>query len=78
MTQSEKFDPEGKFIRRYVPELARLANRQVHSPWLMSRSAQEAAGVIIGRDYPLPIVDHARARADTLARYSAITKPAWP
>jgi deoxyribodipyrimidine photolyase len=34
--------------------------------------------VIIGRDYPLPIVDHARARADTLARYSAITKPAWP
>ena len=78
VTQSEKFDPEGKFIRRYVPELARLANRQVHSPWLMSRSAQEAAGVIIGRDYPLPIVDHARARADTLARYSAITKPAWP
>lgn len=78
VTQSEKFDPDGKFIRRYVPELASLANRQIHSPWLMSRSAQEAAGVIIGRDYPLPIVDHARARADTLARYSMITKPAWP
>jgi deoxyribodipyrimidine photo-lyase len=78
VTQSEKFDPEGKFIRRYVPELAGLANRHIHSPWLMSRSEQEAAGVIIGRDYPSPMVDHARARADTLARYSVITKPAWP
>ena len=78
VTQSEKFDPEGKFIRRYVPELASLANRHIHSPWLMSPSEQEAAGVIIGRDYPLPMVDHARARADTLARYSVITKPAWP
>ena len=58
VTQSEKFDPEGKFIRRYVPELASLASRHIHSPWLMSRSEQEAAGVIIGRDYPLPMVGH--------------------
>ena len=78
VTQSEKFDPEGKFIRRYVPELTGVANRYIHSPWLISRSEQEAAGVIIGRDYPLPMVDHARARADTLARYSVIRKPAWP
>ena len=78
ITQSEKFDPEGKFIRRYVPELASLAKRHIHSPWLMSPSEQEAAGLVIGRDYPLPMVDHARARADTLARYSVITKPVWP
>lgn len=78
VTQSERFDPEGGFIRRHVPEPARVTNRQIHSPWLMSRSDQEAAGVIIGRDYPLPLVDHARARADTLARYSVIRRPARP
>ena len=72
VTQSERFDPDGRFIRRHVPELASLSNTQIHSPWLMRRSEQAAVGVIIGRDYPMPIVEHARARAETLARYSAI------
>jgi deoxyribodipyrimidine photo-lyase len=78
VTQSEKFDPDGKFIRRYVPELAGLANRHIHAPWQMSQHEQEALGVIIGRDYPAPIVDHARAREDTLARYAIVRKPALP
>ena len=75
VTQSERFDPEGKFIRRYVPELAKVPNKYIHAPWLMGRVEQEAIGLIIGRNYPAPIVDHATARASTLARY-AVVKPA--
>ena len=74
VTQSEKFDPEGKFIRRYVPELAKVANKYIHAPWLMSRAEQEACGVVIGRNYPGPVVDHARARETTLARYAVVRK----
>lgn len=74
VTQSEKFDPEGKFIRRYVPELAAVPNKYIHAPWLMGRIEQEALGVIIGRHYPGPIVDHAEARAETLARYAVVKK----
>jgi deoxyribodipyrimidine photo-lyase len=69
VTQSEKFDPEGKFIRRYVPELAGVPNKYIHAPWQMGRIEQEALGVVIGRDYPAPIVDHARPASETLARY---------
>jgi deoxyribodipyrimidine photo-lyase len=78
VTQSEKFDPEGAFIRRYVPELAGVPVRFIHAPWRMGRSEQEASGVLIGRDYPAPIVDHARAREETLARYAIVRKPASP
>jgi deoxyribodipyrimidine photo-lyase len=74
VTQSEKFDPEGKFIRRYLPELARVPNKYIHVPWLMGRIEQEALGVLIGRDYPGPIVDHASARDQTLARYAVVKK----
>ena len=74
VTQSEKFDPEGKFIRRYVPELAKVPLKYLHAPWTMSREMQEALGVIIGRDYPAPIVDHGTARAETLARYAVVKK----
>jgi deoxyribodipyrimidine photo-lyase len=75
LAQSERFDPDGKFIRRYVPELANVTNKYIHAPWLMGRIEQESCGVVIGRDYPPPIVDHAAARAKTLARY-AVVKPA--
>lgn len=69
VTQSEKFDSEGKFIRRYVPELAKIADKRIHAPWLMSDEEQTQCGVQIGVDYPAPIVDHALARERTLARY---------
>ena len=78
VTQSEKFDPEARFIRRYVPELAKLPDKHIHSPWRMSQREQEALGVVIGRDYPMPIVDHARAREKTLARYAVVRKPSFP
>jgi deoxyribodipyrimidine photo-lyase len=72
--QSEKFDPEGKFIRRYVPALAKLNNKAIHAPWLAKPMELEEAGLVLGRDYPKPIVDHAEARALTLERYAVVKK----
>jgi deoxyribodipyrimidine photo-lyase len=72
VTQSEKFDAEGRFIRRYVPELAAVPQKHIHAPWNMSAAEQAASGVRIGRDYPAPVVDHAAARERTLARFKAI------
>ena len=69
VTQSEKFDPEGRFIRRYLPELAAVPDRFIHAPWKMTPEQQAGCGVIVGRDYPLPRVDHGAARARTLALY---------
>jgi deoxyribodipyrimidine photo-lyase len=70
VTQSEKFDAGGRFIRRYVPELANVPDRFVHAPWRMSPSEQVASGCVIGRDYPPPLVDHAKERKVTLERYA--------
>lgn len=72
--QSEKFDPEGKFIRRYLPQLAGLNNKAVHAPWTASQDALNAAGVELGGNYPQPVVEHARARARTLLRYGVVKK----
>jgi deoxyribodipyrimidine photo-lyase len=69
VTQSQKFDPDGRFIRRYLPELARVPDRHIHEPWRMDADQQRAAGVMIGADYPLPVVDHGQARQRTLARF---------
>ena len=73
-SQSEKFDPEGKFIRRYVPALTKLGPAAIHAPWLAKPMELEAAGLVLGRDYPLPIVDHAQARTLTLERYAVVKK----
>ena len=69
VTQSERFDPEGRFIRKYLPELERVPDRFIHAPWKMGPFDQKACRVEIGRDYPAPIVDHACARTRTLARF---------
>ncbi|MFY9655943.1 MAG: deoxyribodipyrimidine photo-lyase [Methylocystis sp.] len=70
MLQGEKFDPEGCYVRRYVPELAGLEAKWIHHPWEAPKPLLEAAGVRLGESYPLPIVDHARARARALAAYA--------
>jgi deoxyribodipyrimidine photo-lyase len=70
VTQSRKFDPDGAFIRRYVPELARLSAAALHAPWLADAGELAAAAVALGETYPLPVVDHADARRRTLARYA--------
>ena len=72
VTQSEKFDAEGRFIRHYVPEVTNVPQKFIHAPWRMSTAEQAACGVRIGQDYPAPVVDHAAARARTLARFEAI------
>ncbi len=72
VTQSRRFDPEGRFIRRYLPQLARLGNDLIHAPWQAGPIDLEAAGVELGRDYPRPLVDHQQARAKTLERYAAV------
>jgi deoxyribodipyrimidine photo-lyase len=63
VTQSRKFDPQGRFIRRYQPQLAALSDKAIHAPWLADAS------------WPAPIVDHDAARARTLARFGAVSAP---
>lgn len=74
VSQSEKFDADGGFIRRYVPALARLPAPAIHSPWLAAPLELAAAGVVLGKDYPWPIVQHDEARALTLQRYAVVKK----
>lgn len=69
VTQSERFDPHGKFIRRYVPELAKVPEKWIHAPWQMPPLEQHAIGVSIGKTYPFPVVDHAVQREKALALY---------
>ena len=76
VSQSQKFDAGGKFIRRYVPELAGLGDKSLHAPWLAGALELQSAGVTLGQNYPLPIVDHAQAREATLARYAVVKKKA--
>ena len=72
IAQSKHFDPEGVFIKRFVPELAGLEARDIHAPWGLLPIEQQACGVLLGRDYPAPIVDYAAARTKTLALFKAI------
>lgn len=69
ITQSEKFDADGKFIRRYIPELANCNNKEIHAPWLIPANRQQELGLSIGIDYPQPVVDHATQRLLALALY---------
>jgi deoxyribodipyrimidine photo-lyase len=75
VTQSEKFDPAGKFIRLYVPELAKVPDQWIHAPWRMDAATQAACGVRLGRDYPLPLVDHAAARLVATRMYADARAP---
>jgi deoxyribodipyrimidine photo-lyase len=69
ITQSEKFDAAGKFIRKYVSELANCSDKEIHAPWTIPPLRQQSIAVIIGKDYPAPVVDHATQRALALALY---------
>ncbi|WP_186115980.1 cryptochrome/photolyase family protein [Burkholderia gladioli] len=66
VTQGRKFDPEGDYVRRWVPELARLPADAIHEPWRAKPIVLEAAGVVLGQTYPEPIVDHDAARQRAL------------
>jgi deoxyribodipyrimidine photo-lyase len=71
VTQAKRHDPDGTYVRRWVPELARVPQKMVHEPWRMDEETQQRAGCVIGRDYPAPIVEHAWARDRVLAAYAA-------
>ena len=70
--QGKKFDPDGAYVRRWVPEIAGLPNEVIHEPWKATTAALDAAGVRPGADYPAPIVDHGAARDAALAAYQDI------
>jgi deoxyribodipyrimidine photo-lyase len=72
ITQSERFDTQGKFIRKYIPELKNVPDKFIHAPWLLPPLEQQARECVIGRDYPLPIVDHATQRDRALALYKIV------
>jgi deoxyribodipyrimidine photo-lyase len=70
--QGEKFDPDGAYVRRWVPELAHLPTRIIHRPWSATPIELESAGVELGKSYPEPIVDHRIARERALAAYAKV------
>lgn len=72
MLQGVKFDPQGTYVRQFVPELQGLAADAIHSPWEASAAELSRAGVILGKTYPRPMVDHAQARARALAAFAAL------
>lgn len=72
VTQAERFDPDGAYVRRWVPELASVPTKRVHAPWTMTAEEQAAAGCRIGTEYPAPIVDHAAARRRALAWFQSV------
>ena len=65
----ERYDPDGRYVRRYVPELRRVPDEYLREPWRMPDEVQQRSGCVIGDDYPEPIVDRRRAREEALARY---------
>ena len=76
VTQGLRFDPDGDYVRRWVPEISRLPAPAVHAPWQAAPGVLAAAGVALGETYPAPIVDHAEAREATLAAYEAARRQA--
>ena len=68
-TQGEKFDPNGGYVRQYIPELAGLPNKYIHQPWTAPPDILAESGVVLGKTYPKPIVDHKAARELALNAY---------
>ena len=69
VTQGQKFDPDGDYVRRFVPELAGLPNRYLHAPWTAPAALLAAAGVQLDKDYPRPVIDLKESRERALSAY---------
>ncbi|MDP5071088.1 MAG: FAD-binding domain-containing protein, partial [Congregibacter sp.] len=72
VTQGEKFDKKGEYVRRWVPELAELPDKYLHKPWEAPADMLTLAGITLGENYPAPIVDHREARQAALDAYEQI------
>ena len=72
VAQQRRYDPDGDYVRRWVPELRAVPAERIAEPWTMSEAEQRAAGCVIGRDYPAPVVDHAAERRRAIERYRAV------
>jgi deoxyribodipyrimidine photo-lyase len=72
VTQGERFDASGDYVREFVPELAKLPAKWIHAPWTAPADVLAAAGVTLGTTYPHPIVDHAAARAAALDAFAQL------
>ena len=71
MTQGEKFDPDGAYVRKWVPELKKLPTKYIHEPWSAPDDVLSQCGISLGRDYPNPVVDHKHARERALEAYGS-------
>jgi deoxyribodipyrimidine photo-lyase len=74
ITQGEKFDPDGHYIRRWVPELSKLPNDYLNAPWTAPKPLLDNAGVVLGKSYPQPLVVHDVARKRALDGYELVKK----
>lgn len=73
ITQGKKFDPEGEYVRRWIPEISGLSNQWIHNPWEAPEIVLRQAGIILGKDYPRPIVDHNEARIKALEIFKSLS-----
>lgn len=76
--QSQKFDSDGNYVRRWIPELGRLPSPWIQKPWLAPAAALAGAGVELGRNYPLPVVEHEAARREALAAFERVKRGRTP
>ena len=74
MTQGMKFDPEGEYVKRWVPELASLPAQYIHQPWEASASELESFGVTLGENYPIPIIEHTFGRERALEALASLKR----
>jgi deoxyribodipyrimidine photo-lyase len=72
ISQGRKFDASGSYVRRWVPEIARLSNHWIHEPWAAPDNELRQTGITLGKDYPMPIVEHGKARAAALAAVATL------
>lgn len=72
VSQGERFDKDGTYVRRWVPEIAGLPDKHLHAPWDAPKEVLRKAGIRLGDDYPAPIVDHGERRDEALKRYKAL------
>jgi deoxyribodipyrimidine photo-lyase len=72
--QGEKFDAKGEYVRKWVPELSGLPDRFLHKPWECPAALLASAGIRLGKTYPLPLIEHARARENAMQAFESLKK----